>query len=213
MRKNVGSRLPSFTAEELERVRGSFDYVGFNHYIAVYVKADLSKLDQNLRDYMGDAAVKYDMPFLNSKNQLLFGLKTDFATSTPWALKKMLEHLQVKYKNPVVMIHENGAASVRDPSGGNNYDDEFRSQYLQDYIEAALESSRNGSNVQGYFVWSFLDVFEYLFGYQMGFGLYGVDFNSEERTRYQRHSAKWFASFLRGGELRPVALPGKAYSQ
>jgi beta-glucosidase len=72
---------------------------------------------------------------------------------------------------------------------------------------------RKGSNVQGYFVWSFLDVFEYLFGYQVGFGLYGVDFNSEARTRYQRNSAKWFASFLRGGELRPVALSGKAYSQ
>ena len=60
MRKNVGSRLPSFTTEELKRVRGSFDFVGFNHYIGVYVKADLSKLDQSLRDYMGDAAVKYD---------------------------------------------------------------------------------------------------------------------------------------------------------
>ncbi|XP_020176474.1 beta-glucosidase 31 isoform X1 [Aegilops tauschii subsp. strangulata] len=214
MRKNVGSRLPSLTAEELKRVRGSFDFVGFNHYGAAYVKADLSKLDQNLRDYMGDAAVKYDtMPFLNLNNQLLFGLKMDFMSSTPWSLKKMLEHLQLKYKNPVVMIHENGAASIADPSAGNAPDDEFRSQYLQDYIEATLESSRNGSNVQGYFVWSFLDVFEYLFGYRMGFGLYGVDFNSEERTRYQRHSAKWFAGFLHGGKLRPVALPGKAYSQ
>ncbi|XP_037442606.1 beta-glucosidase 31-like isoform X2 [Triticum dicoccoides] len=192
MRKNVGSRLPSFTAEELKRVRGSFDFVGFNHYGAAYVKADLSKLDQKLRDYMGDAAVKYD---------------------TAWSMRKMLEHLQVKYKNPVVMIHENGAASIADPSGGNAPDDEFRSQYLQDYIEATLQSSRNGSNVQGYFVWSFLDVFEYLFGYRMGYGLYGVDFISKERTRYQKHSAKWFAGFLHGGELRPVALPGKAYSQ
>ncbi|CAM0952354.1 unnamed protein product [Alopecurus aequalis] len=213
MRKNVGSRLPSFTAEELKRVRGSFDFVGINHYNAVYVKADLSKLDQDLRDYISDIAVKFDIPFSNSRNQLLFGLKADSMTATPWALKKLLEHLQVKYKNPMVMIHENGAASMPDPSGGNTYDDEFRSQYLQDYIEAALESSRNGSNVQGYFVWSFLDVFEYLFGYQMGFGLYGVDFSSEERTRYQKDSAKWFASFLRGGELRPVALPGKAFSQ
>jgi beta-glucosidase len=72
---------------------------------------------------------------------------------------------------------------------------------------------RNGSNVQGYFVWSFLDMFEYIFGYRMGFGLYGVDFNSEERTRHQRHSAKWFTGFLHGGELRPVALPGEVYSQ
>uniref|UniRef100_M8CJS1 Hydroxyisourate hydrolase n=1 Tax=Aegilops tauschii TaxID=37682 RepID=M8CJS1_AEGTA len=187
-------QVPSFTAEELKRVRGSFDFVGFNHYGAAYVKADLSKLDQKLRDYMGDAAVKYDtVPFLNSKNQLLFGLKMGFMSSTAWSMRKMLEHLQVKYKNPVVMIHENGAASIADPSSRNAPDDEFRSQYLQDYIEATLQSSRNGSNVQGYFVWSFLDVFEYLFGYRMGYGLYGVDFSSKERTRLaHRRTSKWY---------------------
>ncbi|XP_066397534.1 beta-glucosidase 31-like [Miscanthus floridulus] len=215
MRKNVGSRLPSFTDEEAKRVKGSFDFVGFNHYVAIYVKADLSRLDEKVRDYMADAAVAYDMPFLKSKNQspFMLGLATDFMTSTPWALKKMLKHLQVKYKNPAVMIHENGAAGLSDPSGVNTYDDEFRSQFLQDYIEATLQSIRNGSNVQGYFVWSFLDVFEILFSYRMRFGVYGVEFNSTVRTRYQRHSAKWYSSFLRGGELRPVALPEGAYSQ
>ncbi|RLN34891.1 beta-glucosidase 31 [Panicum miliaceum] len=171
------------------------------------------RLDQKLRDYMFDAAVAYDMPFLKSNNQFPFGLTNDFTTSTPWALKKMLKHLQVKYKNPAVMIHENGAADQPDPSGANTNNDEFRSQFLQDYIEATLHSIRNGSNVQGYFVWSFLDVFEYLFSYRLRFGIYGVDFNSTERTRYQRHSAKWYSSFLRGGELRPVALPDGAYSQ
>ncbi|CAM0952353.1 unnamed protein product [Alopecurus aequalis] len=113
MRKNVGSRLPSFTAEELKRVRGSFDFVGINHYNAVYVKADLSKLDQDLRDYISDIAVKFDIPFSNSRNQLLFGLKADSMTATPWALKKLLEHLQVKYKNPMVMIHENACLTPR----------------------------------------------------------------------------------------------------
>lgn len=216
MRKNVGSRLPSFTAEESKRVLESYDFVGFNHYVAIFVRADLSKLDQSLRDYMGDAAVKYDLPFLKSNNEFPLGLRSDFMTSTPWALKKMLNHLQEKYKNPIVMIHENGAAGQPDPSGGNTYDDDFRSQYLQDYIEATLQSIRNGSNVQGYFVWSFLDVFEYLFGYRLRFGLYGVDFASPERTRYQRHSARWYAGFLRGGELRPAAAAlagGGAYSQ
>ncbi|KAJ1290378.1 hypothetical protein BS78_02G238400 [Paspalum vaginatum] len=214
MRKNVGSRLPSFTDEERKRVQGSFDFVGFNHYIVVYVKADLSRLNQKLRDYMCDAAVAYAMPYLKSSNQSPFGLTNDdFMTSTPWALEKMLNHLRVKYKNPIVMIHENGAADQADPSGKNTEDDRFRSEFLQDYIEATLHSIRNGSNVQGYFVWSFLDVFEYLFAYRMRFGVYGVEFNSTARTRYQRHSAKWYSSFLRGGELRPVALPDGAYSQ
>ena len=31
MRKNVGSRLPTFTDEEAARVRGSFNFVRFNH--------------------------------------------------------------------------------------------------------------------------------------------------------------------------------------
>ncbi|KAG8057364.1 hypothetical protein GUJ93_ZPchr0002g25112 [Zizania palustris] len=65
MRKNVGSRLPTFTDKESKRVLGSFDFVGFNHYIVISVKADLSKLDQSLRDYMADSAVKYDSKYPN----------------------------------------------------------------------------------------------------------------------------------------------------
>jgi beta-glucosidase len=50
----------------------------------------------------------FSVPFLKSNNQFPFGLANDLKTSTPWALNKMLDHLQVKYKNPAVMIHENG---------------------------------------------------------------------------------------------------------
>lgn len=72
MRKNVGSRLPSFTDEETKRVKGSFDFVGFNHYIVVYVKADLKRLDEPVRDYMGDAAVTYDSKNLRAFNYFAF---------------------------------------------------------------------------------------------------------------------------------------------
>nr|CAB3453927.1 unnamed protein product [Digitaria exilis] len=46
--------------------------------------------------------------FLKPNSQFLFGLTNDFMKSAPWALKKLLKHLRVKYKNPAVMIHENG---------------------------------------------------------------------------------------------------------
>lgn len=58
MRENVGSRLPSFSKEESKRLRGSFDFIGFNHYIVFYVQADLSTLNLKERDYYADAAVK-----------------------------------------------------------------------------------------------------------------------------------------------------------
>ncbi|KAF9595244.1 hypothetical protein IFM89_038108 [Coptis chinensis] len=44
----------------------------------------------------------------------------------------------------------------------------------------------NGSNLKGYFVWSFLDVFKVTGGYTSHFGLYGVDFRDKERRRYPR---------------------------
>jgi beta-glucosidase len=68
---------------------------------------------------------------------------------------------------------------------------------------------RNGSDVRAYFVWSFLDVFEFLAGSGMRFGLCGVDMKAKARKRYVRNSGRWYSGFLRGGELRPSP---KAYS-
>jgi beta-glucosidase len=61
-------------------------------------------------------------------------------------------------------------------------------------------------------VWSFLDVFEFLYGSHRRFGLCGIDMNSEGRTRYVRNSGRWYSGFLNGGELRPVLPSRKAYS-
>ncbi|KAM0854298.1 hypothetical protein ACQ4PT_050523 [Festuca glaucescens] len=92
------------------------------------------------------------------------------------------------------------------------YDDDDRSEFLQNYLEVVYLSIQNGSNARGYFVWSFLDVFEFLYGNRRRYGLCGVDMNSKGRARYVRTSARWYSSFLRGGDLRPVSLSRKADS-
>jgi beta-glucosidase len=57
---------------------------------------------------------------------------------------------------------------------------------------------RNGSNIKGYFVWSFIDAFELLDGYKSIYGLYYVDRNDPELRRYPKLSAKWYNQFLKG---------------
>ncbi|GJW46900.1 transposase, Ptta/En/Spm [Tanacetum coccineum] len=47
----------------------------------------------------------------------------------------------------------------------------------------------NGSNTKGYFVWSFMDLFELLDGYNTGYGLYYVDLDDKDLTRYPKFSA------------------------
>ena len=63
---------------------------------------------------------------------------------------------------------------------------------------------RNGSDIRGYFAWSFMDVFELLNGYKTSFGLYYVDRNDLELKRYPKLSAKWYNQFLRGGSTSIV---------
>jgi beta-glucosidase len=51
--------------------------------------------------------------------------------------------------------------------------------------------------VKGYFVWSFLDVFELLAGYYSRYGLYHVDFQDPELSRTPKLSALWYGKFLK----------------
>ncbi|KAL6846781.1 hypothetical protein ACP4OV_024229 [Aristida adscensionis] len=202
MRSNVGDRLPVLKLEESEKVRGSFDFVGFNHYLIMRVQADINSR-QKFRDYYVDAAIQNPLEAFE-KGQI---------ESPPWALGKLLEHMRLNYQNPPVVIHENGQGDAPATPSEIVYDDETRSEFLQDYLEVLHLSIRNGSNAWGYFVWSFLDVFEFLYGYRLRFGLCGVDMNAEARTRYMRSSARWYSGFLNGGELRPAAASaGRSYA-
>ncbi|KAJ4804625.1 Beta-glucosidase 31 [Rhynchospora pubera] len=106
MRKNVGSRLPIFTEEESSRVKGSFDFIGINHYYYILVQDDPSQLENQVRDYTRDAAVK--TPSFGGLHKILFQKASDDMPSSPWAFSKLLEYLKENYRNPPIVIHENG---------------------------------------------------------------------------------------------------------
>ncbi|XP_048503843.1 putative beta-glucosidase 6 isoform X3 [Beta vulgaris subsp. vulgaris] len=73
-----------------------------------------------------------------------------------------------------------------------------RVEYLQGHVGSLLDALRNGSNTGGYFVWSLMDVYELLFGFDYTFGLYYVDFNDPNLTRHSKLSQKWYSGFLKG---------------
>ncbi|CAI0543139.1 unnamed protein product [Linum tenue] len=50
-------------------------------------------------------------------------------------------------------------------------------------------------------MWSLLDVFELLGGFQTGFGLYYVDLDDPNLTRYPKLSAHWYSRFLKGATV------------
>lgn len=56
--------------------------------------------------------------------------------------------------------------------------------------------SSGGVDVRGYFAWSFLDNYEWEYGYTTRFGITYVDYEDGLR-RSLKNSALWFKKFLR----------------
>lgn len=98
------------------------------------------------------------------------------------------------YKNiKKIIITENGAA-FKDELLNGSVNDEKRVQFLKDYLQQVLKAKNEGVPVNGYFVWSFLDNFEWAEGYRPRFGLVHVDFKTQQRTI--KNSGLWYKEFL-----------------
>lgn len=101
-----------------------------------------------------------------------------------------------EYKNlKEIIVTENGAAFEDNITDGE-VNDHKRMNYIKDHIEQVLLSKKAGARVNGYFVWTFLDNFEWAEGYYPKFGLVHVNFDTQERI--VKASGKWYAAFLGG---------------
>ena len=56
---------------------------------------------------------------------------------------------------------------------------------LNAHISAAKKAMDEGVDLRGYFIWSLLDNYEWVFGYEKRFGLVHVDFETLERMPKQ----------------------------
>jgi beta-glucosidase len=110
----------------------------------------------------------------------------------PQAMNEML-HQFSKYNFQKLYVTENGAAFPDVVENGNVHDVK-RMNYLQTNIAEILKAKKEGVNVQGYFVWSFTDNFEWAEGYRPRFGLIHVDYESQKRII--KASGHWYSRFL-----------------
>ncbi|WP_034256842.1 GH1 family beta-glucosidase [Adhaeribacter aquaticus] len=112
----------------------------------------------------------------------------------PEAIYHMLHKFQAYPKVKKIIITENGAA-FPDVLINGNVQDSQRLQYLQQYLKQILRAKQEGVKVDGYFVWTFTDNFEWAEGYNPRFGLVYVDFETQER--YVKASGQWYSNFLK----------------
>ena len=108
----------------------------------------------------------------------------------PRGIAELLARAHRNYGYQSLYITENGAAYTVHPAGGGVHD-EIRRAFLERHLAAVHGAISTGVPVDGYFVWSLLDNFEWERGYAMRFGIVHVDYGSQERI--VKDSGHWFA--------------------
>jgi beta-glucosidase len=81
-----------------------------------------------------------------------------------------------------IYISENGTSGADQPAADGKVYDLDRIMYLRNYLMQLQRAIAEGVPVRGYFLWSLMDNFEWIFGFEKRFGLYRVDFDTQVRT-------------------------------
>jgi len=72
--------------------------------------------------------------------------------------------------------------------------DLHRVEFLRSYLRELHRAIADGAPVRGYFLWSFIDNFEWADGYRRRFGIVHNNFKTQRRT--PKLSAEWYASVI-----------------
>ena len=92
-------------------------------------------------------------------------------------------------------ITESGAGYEEEPDARGEILDLHRRDYVRNHLIAVQRATDEGLPVRGYFLWSFLDNFEWAEGYVKRFGIVYNDFKTQRRT--PKLSAHWYTAVMR----------------
>lgn len=165
--------------DDLNNLNFDFDFIGLQCYTREVVKSSI------LIPYIGAELVSAEKRNVISTDM---GWEV-YPPAMYHILKKFNEYDGIKK----IIITENGAAFPDTVQNGKVHDIK-RTHFIQDNLEQILRAKEEGLNVEGYFVWSLTDNFEWAEGYNARFGLIHVDFETQKRTI--KNSGLWFKDFL-----------------
>jgi beta-glucosidase len=160
---------------DLAMIKQKLDFFGVNHYSPSYVKSDPAAPGGLAQAKPPDGAPVTMMGW----------------EIAPKAFAQTLIQEYARYKLPIV-VTENGVADRAGVGPDGKVDDSLRIDYLAKYIGAVASAVQSGARVDGYFVWSLIDNFEWAEGYEPRFGVVHVDFETQKRTPKQ--SFAWLAA-------------------
>ena len=160
--KELGFRFP-VEEGDMDDIRQKIDFIGINYYT--------------------EDAVVY-----SETGRFRFSSAPDWHPVTdmgwpiiPDGLLRQLRWISAESGNIPLYITENGAAEPDVVSADGRVHDNARIDYLRAHFKAAAKAISEGINLRGYYIWSFIDNFEWAKGYSKRFGIVYCDYATLER--------------------------------
>ncbi|GMF11058.1 unnamed protein product [Phytophthora lilii] len=224
MREVVGDRLPKFTVEETELIKGSYDLLMMNHYASKAVTDCNSPTSQTSCDTLSlgwakDKGIddsRGPEGYRNSSRNSAGELNCPWFTAYPPGYLEHMKWVSAHDPSADLLLTENGWC------GNEEINSDDQMWYFTNYVEQVYKAvTEENIKVIGYTAWSYLDNYEWgSFGPR--FGLYYVDFPSNigspdyvtpqpsELTRVARPAAKWFSQLAKTKCIPEDASSGSA---
>lgn len=206
MRSILGDRLPYFTDEESQLVKGSADFFGLNHYGTGWATNSQDP------EWMNIYAVVTETGLEQAQSAWLY--------AAGWGVRKLLNWINNRYgayetstgSGLEIYITE-GGWSIEADSAQEAQADIERAYYYANYTSEILKAiNEDHIAVKGYFAWSLMDNFEWEMGYNERFGVIYNDFNmgtdpntsdnsddqpqAQGQSRTPKNSACWMSQSL-----------------
>ncbi|HLI05797.1 MAG TPA: GH1 family beta-glucosidase [Ktedonobacteraceae bacterium] len=171
---------PAMEAGDSALIATPIDFLGVNYYTRYVIRARANGNGSN------EAEIVVPVPGA-SYTEVEWEVYPD-------GLYKLLARLNREYAPKKMLVTENGAAFNDQWNGEDFVSDPQRTHYLRTHIQAVARAIRDGAPVQGYFVWSLMDNYEWAYGYSKRFGIVYIDYSTQQRI--VKDSGRWYSSFL-----------------
>ena len=167
--------LPEITEDDMKLISQPLDFMGQNIYNGYIIRA-------------GKDGEPEFVPLPEGLPKTAAGWPVN-PECLYWGIKFIYE----RYKLPIY-ITENGMSCHDIVSRDGQVHDPNRITFLDRYLSALQCASDEGVDIRGYFLWTFLDNFEWEKGFSERFGIVHVDFATQKRTA--KDSAFWYQKVI-----------------
>ena len=176
--KRTGQDRPVVQKGDLELIGQPTDFLGLNIYTGAFVRAVKGKKGFE------------ELPLPAEYPATACSWLRLMPQSIYWGTRFAAEVYGVK----TIYITENGCGYSKEPVVNGEVLDLHRRDYVRNYLRELHRAITDGVPVKGYFLWSFMDNYEWQDGYTSRFGIVHCDFTTQKRT--PKLSAWWYSQVM-----------------